>query len=275
MNRRRWILGACGALTAGTYPAYFEPRNVELTSNRLTCGLSPGKPVHILHLTDFHASQFVSMNMIRHAIDLGLAQKPDLICVTGDFITFRSGFDEYHYVALLRRLSNAAPTFAVLGNHDGGQWAAEHGGFADHSVVEGILTKSGISLLHNRAEDVRLNGSDFSFVGVADLWSQEIAAEAAFQKTNPAKPTILLAHNPDSKDALKKYPWNVMLSGHTHGGQVIVPFKGACFAPVKDRRFIAGLKRWGSRQIFVNRGVGNLGGVRFECRPEVSILTLI
>src|SRR5215469_3886970 len=238
MNRRRWILGACGALTAGAYPAYFEPRNLELTSNRIICGLSGVKPVRILHLTDFHASQFVSMAMIEHAIDLGLAQKPELVCVTGDFITFQSGFDEYHYVALLRRLSNAAPTFAVLGNHDGGPWAAKHGGFADHSVVEGMLAKSGISLLHNRAEDVRLNGSEVSFVGVADLWSQEIAAEAAFQKTNPTKPTILLAHNPDSKDALKEYPWNVMLCGHTHGGQIIVPFKGACFAPVKDRRFI-------------------------------------
>jgi len=249
MNRRRWIVGACGALTASAYPAYFEPRNFELTSNSLTFGLSARKPVRILHLTDFHASQFVSMDMIENAIDLGLAQKPDLICLTGDFITFQSGFDEYHYVALLRRLSNAAPTFAVLGNHDGCQWAVKHGGFADHSVVEGILAKSGISLLHNRAEDVRLNGSEFALVGVADLWSEEINAQAAFLKTSRGKPTILLAHNPDSKDALKGYPWNVMLSGHTHGGQVIVPFKGACFAPVKDHRFIAGLKRWGDRQI--------------------------
>lgn len=268
-------MGACGALTAGAYPAYFEPRNPELTVNHIPCGLYAHKPVRILHLSDFHASQFVSMDMIQHAIALGLAQKPELICVTGDFITFRGGFDEHRYVTLLRRLSNAAPAFAVLGNHDGGPWAVQHGGFADHSVVERILAESGISLLQNRAEDVRLNGGEFALVGVADLWSEEIDAQAAFQKTDRAKPTILLAHNPDTKDALKGYPWNVMLSGHTHGGQVIVPFKGACFAPVQDRRFIAGLKRWGDRQIFVNRGVGNLGGVRFDCRPEVSILTLV
>jgi predicted MPP superfamily phosphohydrolase len=107
-----------------------------------------------------------------------------------------------------------------------------------------------------------------------DLWSGEIDAQAAFRDLDAQRPAILLAHNPDSKDSLNGYPWNLMLSGHTHGGQVIVPFKGPCFAPVKDLRFIAGLKRWGTRHIFVNRGVGNLGGVRFDCRPEVSIVSV-
>jgi predicted MPP superfamily phosphohydrolase len=100
MNRRGWILGACGALTAGTYPAYFEPRNLELTFHSVPIGLSAHRPVRILHLTDFHASPFVSMSMIEHAIETGLAQQPDLICLTGDFITFRGGFDEDRYVTL-------------------------------------------------------------------------------------------------------------------------------------------------------------------------------
>ena len=268
------MIAAGSVMAAGAYPAYFEPRHLELTANSIPCGLGTRRPIRILHLTDFHASHFVSLAMIEHAIHLGLAQKPELVCLTGDFITFQTGFAESHYVAILRRLSMAAPTFAVLGNHDGNRWAVKHGGFADHSVVERMLAKSSISLLHNRAERMRMHGSEFSLVGVGDLWSEEIDGEAAFQDLDPATPTILLAHNPDSKDVLTAYPWHVMLSGHTHGGQVIVPFKGACFAPVKDRRFVAGLKPWGNRQMFVNRGVGNLGGVRFNCRPEVSILTL-
>ena len=200
-------------MAASAYAAYFEPRNLELTSNTLTCGLGARKPVRILHLTDFHASHFVSLGMIEQAIHLGLAQKPELICITGDFITFQTGFDESHYVALLRRLSMAAPTFAVLGNHDGNRWAVKHGRFADHSVVERMLVKSRISPLHNRAERIRMNGSEFSLIGVGDLWSEEIDAEAAFQDVDPTRPTILLAHNPDSKDVLTAYPWNVMLSG--------------------------------------------------------------
>ena len=68
------------------------------------------------------------------------------------------------------------------------------------------------------------------------------------------------------------YDWDLMLSGHTHGGQIIVPLYGAPFHAVSDRRYMAGLKPWGSRQIHVTRGVGNLLGVRFNCRPEVSLL---
>ncbi len=65
-----------------------------------------------------------------------------------------------------------------------------------------------------------------------------------------------------------------MLSGHTHGGQVILPFDGPRFAPVMDKRYVAGLGMWGERQIHVSRGVGNLHGVRFRCRPEINLLTL-
>ena len=91
---------------------------------------------------------------------------------------------------------------------------------------------------------------------------------------DPRSLVVLLAHNPDSKDILGAYPWDLMLSGHTHGGQVIVPFDGPRFAPVEDKRYVAGLKPWGTRQIHVSRGVGNVGGVRFRCRPEVSLLSV-
>ena len=87
-------------------------------------------------------------------------------------------------------------------------------------------------------------------------------------------PTVVLSHNPDTKDDLGAYPWHLMLSGHTHGGQVIVPLYGPPIIPVRDRRYLAGLKPWGQRQIHVSRGVGNIMGVRFGCRPEVAVLDL-
>ncbi len=86
-----------------------------------------------------------------------------------------------------------------------------------------------------------------------------------------------MCHNPDAKDILKSYHWNLMLSGHTHGGQFIVPFtKFAPFAPVADKSMIDGLHEWeDSRYIQISKGVGNLYGFRFNCRPEINLLRLV
>jgi predicted MPP superfamily phosphohydrolase len=105
-------------------------------------------------------------------------------------------------------------------------------------------------------------------------WEWEIDAPRAFAGIDESRNVVLLSHNPDSKDALDAFPWHLMLCGHTHGGQVIVPLAGPIFAPVADKRYVAGLKPWGDRQIHVTRGVGNVGGVRFLCRPEASLLLL-
>ncbi len=83
-----------------------------------------------------------------------------------------------------------------------------------------------------------------------------------------------MSHNPDTKVMLQNYSWDVMLSGHTHGGQIWLPIIGAPFAPVEDKRFIAGLYRWDNRWIHITKGIGNVHGLRFNCRPEVSLLTI-
>jgi hypothetical protein len=101
-----------------------------------------------------------------------------------------------------------------------------------------------------------------------------VDGELAFAEVPADDPAILLAHNPDTKDVLGDRPWDLMLSGHTHGGQVVLPIVGERFVPVRDKRFIAGLKRWNGRQVYVTRGVGNIDGVRVNCRPEVSVLDL-
>jgi predicted MPP superfamily phosphohydrolase len=192
--------------------------------------------------------------------------------LTGDFITNQSGFNFAHYVSVLKKLAEAVPTFAVLGNHDGGAWASRRRGFGHHQLVKGMITSSGITFLHNTSTLISLNDRKLQLVGVGDLWAKEIDAKSAFSAVTSDVPTVLLSHNPDSKEVLAPYPWQLMLSGHTHGGQVVVPFCGPCFAPVDDKRYVAGLGRWRDRQIYVTRGVGNVGGVRFRCRPEISMV---
>jgi len=270
------MMGAVGVgSTAIGYPCFCEPRWLEVTERQVRLARVPvRRSLRLLHLSDLHASFVVPLSLIQNAITLGLNQPPDLICLTGDFITFRHDFDSGEYVRALRRLSAVAPTFAVLGNHDGGNWARYRRGNPDHTFVERMLEESGVRLLHNRSERVTVRDEQLTLVGVGDLWSHEIDGHKAFASVRGAEAVILLSHNPDSKDKLDSFPWDLMLSGHTHGGQVIVPMEGVRYAPVVDKRYVAGLKPWGSRQIHVTRGVGNVGGVRFRCRPEVSSLII-
>lgn len=225
----------------------------------------------MLHLSDLHASWAVALSTIRTAISEGVRHQPDLVVLTGDFITHRDDFDSRAYVKVLSELS-PHPTFAVLGNHDGGSWSKARRGYDDHSLVERMLAEANITLMHNRSQYVTIRGRKLAIVGVGDLWSRELDAQRAFADAEPGAPTLLLSHNPDSKESVRSFQWDLMLSGHTHGGQVIVPFEGPRYAPVTDRRFVAGLHRWEDRRLYVTRGVGSLGSVRFMCRPEITIL---
>ena len=275
MTRRKFLsslalVGATPIYAFGVEPNWFEQsrHQVKLPKGKLAGSL------RILHLSDFHASSVVPFSLIEKAIDSGLAMHPDLICLTGDLVTNADPFDRSEYQRLLRRLSSAAPSFACLGNHDGGKWAAEHAGFRDTQAIQELLNASRVSLLNNRSELVRVHGKSLRLVGVADLWSEPIDVERAFAGVRLEEPTVLLAHNPDTKDIVADHPWDLMLSGHTHGGQVLVPLLGAPFVPVEDKRFIAGLKEWNGRQIHVSRGIGSIGGFRVNCRPEVTLLRL-
>lgn len=153
-------------------------------------------------------------------------------------------------------------------------WARKIRGFEDTSVVRGLLDAASVTLLHNRSESVRVRNQVLRLAGVGDLWSRQIDGGLAFHDVQPEEPTVVLAHNPDTKDVLADRHWDLMLSGHTHGGQVIVPLVGPPFVPVHDKRFISDLKPWNGRQIYVSRGVGNVAGVRLNCRPEVTVLDL-
>ncbi len=252
-----------------------EPNWLELTFHRvkLPCKrLTTG--VRILQLSDLHASPSVPFALIENAVELGLQAKPDVICLTGDFVTDATPFDEKEYARILRRLSSAAPVFATLGNHDGGRWGAKIG-LKDSSMVRALLSTGQVPLLHNRSEVIWVRHQSIRFAGVPDLWSERVDGDLTFVDVPSDDPAILLAHNPDTKEVLHDKPWDLMLSGHTHGGQVVLPILGERFVPVRDKRFIAGLKPWNGRQIYVTRGVGNIDGFRVNCRPEVTVLDIV
>ena len=275
VSRRRLLLGSVPflGLSSLAYARLIEPSWLETT--RRSCAVPRLRaPVDVVHLSDLHASEIVPKALIEEALEQAAALTPDLICITGDFVTRARGFDSNWYAAALGRLAQKAPTFAVLGNHDGGLWAAGAGGYGTPLEVTTLLERSGIAVLTNRMQSLTVRGQKLQVLGVGDMWSGELHAALAFEQAKPDVPTVLLSHNPDSKALLASYDWDVMLSGHTHGGQVVVPGIGASPAPVWDRGDISGLKTWRGRWIHISRGVGSIAGVRFNCRPEVTHLRL-
>lgn len=274
MSRRRFFGGVsiAGASLFG-YAHYFEAERIE--TNHVSVPVLGGgrSPFKLLHLSDLHASGVVPLSYIDSALQLALSFQPDVICLTGDFITTQ--FDAAQdYSKVLRRLSSAAPTFAIAGNHDGGRWALENGGHPDLSWLSQVLSDAGVRFLQNEAAPVAIRDWKVNIVGVGDGWAGLLDPVAAFGSIKQEGVNILLSHNPDTKADVAAHPWQLMLSGHTHGGQLDLPLIGTPFAPVRDKRFVAGLRRWNDRWVHVTKGIGNLYGMRINCRPEASFLTL-
>ncbi|MDX1984405.1 MAG: phosphodiesterase YaeI [Bryobacteraceae bacterium] len=260
--------------SAAAYAKYVEPTWFEVTRTRVPFPMPRGRTMRVLHLSDFHASDGLPVETIEIAVAAGLEQKPDLICLTGDYVSNTVGFDETGLRRMLGRLAAAAPCYAVMGNHDGGEWLQNHGGDGTSGFIRRIVAGSGVDVLHNRSAVVDVRGQRVQLAGVGDRWSDELDAGAAFAGQDPALPTIVLCHNPDGKEEFARQRWQLMLSGHTHGGQVVAPLVTPLWAPVKDKRFISGLYDWNGRKLFITRGVGSPKRLRFSCRPEVSLLLL-
>lgn len=281
ITRRQFMGGLSGAGLLGVgavgYMRWVEPDWFEVTKTVVTTGRNHGGAVvRVLHLSDLHASDVVPLPMIAQAIELGLAENPDLVVLTGDFWTTRYG-QISNYAEVLKPLAKAAPTFAVVGNHDGGRWARGAGGWASFEPIGELLVASGVSLLWNKSVRVQVGGRVVELVGVGDHWAGDCHSGEAFgeldnRKEDDAALRLVLNHNPDAKDEFRGLDWDLMLCGHTHGGQLKLPLFGTPFAPVHDHRFVTGLNPWEGHQIFTTRGVGNLHGLRFNCRPEVSLL---
>lgn len=282
-TRRTFLRGLGGTFAAaasatGIYGYAAEPHwlavhRVEIPLPRGSAGT---RPIRLLHLSDLHLSRWVSVDFIAEAIALGLAEKPDVAVITGDFFTGGLSRDAA-YADALRMLSAAVPAFASLGNHDGGRWAAYSFGLGTPEQALWLLREANITCLINQARALTVRGRRIMLIGLGDLWAGMCDPGPAFSQVKPLDPAprILLSHNPDTTQILRPFNWDAMLCGHTHGGQLRLPFLGAPFAPVEDKRFIEGLHRWENRWLYITRGVGNLHGVRINCRPQVSIVDLV
>jgi predicted MPP superfamily phosphohydrolase len=229
----------------------------------------------MVQLTDFHCSRQVTPAYLTEAIALAQAQEPDLAVLTGDFI--HQGYKYIDRVAqTLSRLTAPCGVYAVLGNHDFSVRNAL--GFRRHrhlhrAVAEALMAH-GIQVLRNETVQISRGGAGLYLTGVEDLWSRVCDLEEALAGLSPAVPRIILAHNPRTIEFLNGQRCDLMLSGHTHGGQIHLPGLGRPTLSRNARRFAAGMYHYKNSYLYVNKGVGFGFRFRYGVRPEVAVMTL-
>ena len=265
-SRRRWlwIIAALAVVYSGVKLfGMWGASQLECNTTELSAETLPGAgPLRIAFISDIHNSK----DMLEKAVDMIEAAKPDLIVYGGDFIALEERtMRTRKYIDELRRLKAIAPTYAILGNMD----------YERLEPVARILETAGVSILRNRAVDwTAPNGSTIRIIGLGD-WNEGDENPDACMKPDGQEehPVLLISHDPESRQLLDAYDWDLMLCGHVHGGQVGIPFTRHFISFRSD--MVSGIYPYGERRhVFVTRGVGSTWGIRFFCPPEVSIIDI-
>lgn len=218
----------------------------------------------IVHLSDIHHSPFTSLEHITRAVEVSNSLKPDMFILTGDYVSH-----ETEYIApmaeVMGRLVSEFGTYACLGNHD--HWT-------DAELVTYFLRHEGITVLNNEGFRFEACGASFWLCGVDDLTAGKTNLRSALRGSRRTDLKLLLAHNPKILSRAARAGIDLMLSGHTHGGQIrLRPVKEGLIMP-RNRR-ISGLHQRKDTQIYITRGIGTVVlPVRYQCPPEISLIQL-
>lgn len=217
--------------------------------------------------------KWMNTERLQQVADRITAQKVDVLLITGDFLPShgllpepqRKHLRDLHDV--LTPLARRIPSFAVLGNHD--YWT-------NPFEVRQMLKESGITDVTNTAHSLTLNSEKLHICGVDDVWSGDVRLDKVLEKLQDDFPAILLAHEPDYADlSAETGRFDLQVSGHTHGGQVVVPFLGPPVLPYLGEKYPSGLYRVQDMYQYTTRGVGmNKLPVRFNCPREITVFTL-
>lgn len=290
VSRRTFLKLGCGGLLGGAmlcalgmaYATQVEPRWIEVT--RLEVPL-PGLPEEldgftIVQLSDLHLGPHVTADHVRRGVVLTNALEADLVILTGDFV-YRSAHYSDACARELASLRASYGVYAVLGNHD--IWT-------DADEVADNLMRAGLVVLRNERQPLTVNGARLWLLGIEDtgytggffsdfkaMWQEARDVLAILLQGIPAaEPRLLLVHNPDFTEMLPQGPIDLILCGHTHGGQVRLPFVGAPVVPsCFGQKYASGLVHGPGGLVYVNRGLGFIAPpVRFLCRPEITLLRL-
>lgn len=273
LTRRQFLRGLAATplvavSAASAYATLIEPYSYLVTETDIFIKDLPGRfeGFRVTQLTDVHHSRIFGIAEVRRVVSLAQQTKPDMFVLTGDYTTTYRRYIEPCAEAL-SPLSAPEGVWAVLGNHD-------H--YTDPELTTQALERNHIPVLNNKNTILRRGPDVIQLSGIDDWTWNGTDWIKAFNGLNDKRPTILLSHQPGVLEFNETQNVSLILSGHTHGGQIKLPWLGplARFA-TKDLRYAQGLFRYGDVQLYVSSGTGVIGlPIRLGVRPEIAVLRL-
>jgi predicted MPP superfamily phosphohydrolase len=277
ITRRRFLLGsaAAGALALFADSILLAPNRPRIVRQDFYLPRWPARlnGFTVALLSDFHYDPYFSLHPLHAAIPMVNDLHPDLIVLTGDFVTVpllgddrKAAFAAEPCARLLRQMTAPYGLWAVLGNHDEG---------TDHKHVTRALQAENIQVLANQSQAIEHDGARIWLAGVNDVLSKTADLSKTLRRVPAGEAVILLAHEPDFADQAAKFPIDLQLSGHSHAGQVRLPFLPPLYLPAMARKYYWGTYQVGPLALYTNGGLGTIGvPMRLNCPPEITLLTL-
>ncbi|GGE67430.1 metallophosphoesterase [Priestia taiwanensis] len=269
------LFSLASSLFGYAYARKIEPILLDIVEHDILSTYLPPtfNGVKILQFSDTHLSDYYTLHQLDKLVETINEQKPDIVIFSGDLIDNFQTYKEADDVApILKKIHAPLGKFSIYGNHD-------HGGYGTQKYRQ-IMEDADFRLLVD--ETVRIShssGSSINVAGLDDFMLGKPKIEQTLESMNKQDFNLLLIHEPDIADRVKGYPIDLQLSGHSHGGQVQVPFYGPVITPPLGQKYVEGfytIPHSSTRmKLYVNRGIGTVHvPCRFLCMPELTIFTL-
>ena len=274
MNRREFMkvgsLFAAGGLLAKVGQIELNDETTTPVLERVEIPIQNLKPAlegfAIVQLSDIHLRPYTKPDLVKRAVEMSNELRPDLVVLTGDYV-WREQEAAFELAPILAGLNARHGIYSVLGNHD--HWL-------DVEITKRAFEEAGLPMLINQGLEIREGNGSFYLAGMDDGWSGKPDLNMTLEKAPSNTPIVLLLHEPDLVDETSLDPRiTLQLSGHTHGGQVLVAGQPPIFTPDLGKKYSQGLFRVHDTWLYTNRGLGVISvPLRLNCPPEVTLLTL-
>ena len=264
------------------YGSFVEPRWIEVKHEQIKLASEPSTELKVILLADYHLGPYKQDDYVRRTVQMINAQNPDVVLIAGDFIY--SAADQVEFFEPFSQVEARYGIYAVLGNHDYGLTRTNQ----DDNVADGAIEKSdyvyekleeyGIDVLRNENVTLDIEGKEVKLIGLEDMWGNRGDFAEGFADITADDTVLLLEHNPDVILDERSELADLIMTGHTHGGQIRLPVIGSLWKipTVIGQEYDYGLFSLETgNQLYITKGLGEMGPrARLFCRPEIVVLEL-